>query len=63
MIKGIRPGLYNLFAWVPGVIGDYKYGPSVKVASGFNFLNPFMTKYFRRLEQINDSVGQLGNLS
>ncbi|KAI8536469.1 hypothetical protein RHMOL_Rhmol10G0259300 [Rhododendron molle] len=36
MIKGIRPGLYNLFAWVPGVIGDYKYGPSVKVASGSN---------------------------
>lgn len=37
VIKGIRPGLYNLFAWVPGVIGDYKYSPSVKVASGSNF--------------------------
>ncbi|KAF7129981.1 hypothetical protein RHSIM_Rhsim10G0175600 [Rhododendron simsii] len=36
VIKGIRPGLYNLFAWVPGVIGDYKYDPSVEVASGSN---------------------------
>ncbi|KAF5961999.1 hypothetical protein HYC85_003208 [Camellia sinensis] len=34
-IKGVRPGNYNLFAWVPGTIGDYKYGPSINISSGF----------------------------
>ncbi|KAJ8769308.1 hypothetical protein K2173_002512 [Erythroxylum novogranatense] len=24
-IKNVRPGVYNLFAWVPGFLGDYKY--------------------------------------
>ncbi|CAL5368340.1 unnamed protein product [Camellia sinensis] len=35
-IKGVRPGNYNLFAWVPGTIGDYKYGPSINISSGSN---------------------------
>ncbi|CAL5368348.1 unnamed protein product [Camellia sinensis] len=33
-IKGVRPGNYNLFAWVPGTIGDYKYGPSINISPG-----------------------------
>ncbi|KAL7254869.1 hypothetical protein ACSBR1_009090 [Camellia fascicularis] len=35
-IKGVRPGNYNLFAWVPGTIGDYKYGPSINISPGSN---------------------------
>ncbi|THG03040.1 hypothetical protein TEA_017374 [Camellia sinensis var. sinensis] len=35
-IKGVRPGNYNLFAWVPGTIGDYKYDPSIGIAPGSN---------------------------
>lgn len=34
VIEGIRPGSYNLFAWVPKIIGDYQYGPSIIVTSG-----------------------------
>lgn len=36
-IKNVRPGTYNLYAWVPGVVGDYKYdkiitiGPESKI--------------------------------
>ena len=36
MIKDIRPGSYNLYAWVPGVIGDYRYDVSINVNSGFD---------------------------
>ncbi|XP_057495308.1 probable rhamnogalacturonate lyase B isoform X2 [Actinidia eriantha] len=36
LIKGIRPGSYNLFAWIPGTIGDYKYGLSVTITPGSN---------------------------
>lgn len=35
-IKNIRPGNYNLYAWVPGVIGDYKYGVNVTVTAASN---------------------------
>ncbi|XP_057497206.1 rhamnogalacturonate lyase B-like isoform X1 [Actinidia eriantha] len=34
VIKDIRPGSYNLYAWVPGVIGDYRYDVSINVSSG-----------------------------
>ncbi|PON97079.1 Rhamnogalacturonate lyase [Trema orientale] len=36
-IKNVRPGKYNLYAWVPGVVGDYVYdntitiGPEIKI--------------------------------
>ncbi|XP_047312801.1 rhamnogalacturonate lyase B-like [Impatiens glandulifera] len=33
-IKNVRPGNYNLFAWVPGVIGDYRYEIQVNVTQG-----------------------------
>ncbi|KAF1861761.1 hypothetical protein Lal_00026198 [Lupinus albus] len=30
-IKNIVPGEYNLYAWVPGFIGDYKYETSINI--------------------------------
>lgn len=33
-INNVRPGDYNLFAWVPGFIGDYRFGDFVKITSG-----------------------------
>ncbi|XP_022950941.1 uncharacterized protein LOC111453886 [Cucurbita moschata] len=33
-INNIRPGNYNLYAWVPGVIGDYKYANDITVTLG-----------------------------
>ncbi|XP_021743771.1 probable rhamnogalacturonate lyase B [Chenopodium quinoa] len=33
-IENIRPGSYNLYGWVPGFIGDYKYNDSVDITAG-----------------------------
>ncbi|CAB4267340.1 unnamed protein product [Prunus armeniaca] len=33
-IIGIRPGTYNLFAYVPGLIGDYRYDAEVTISPG-----------------------------
>ncbi|WCJ35666.1 Rhamnogalacturonate lyase family protein [Euphorbia peplus] len=33
-ISNIRPGSYNLYAWVPGFIGDYKYDPVLNISPG-----------------------------
>ncbi|KAI3832438.1 hypothetical protein MKX03_020672 [Papaver bracteatum] len=33
-IKNVRSGDYNLYAWVPGFIGDYKYGNLITVKAG-----------------------------
>ncbi|URD72612.1 Rhamnogalacturonate lyase [Musa troglodytarum] len=33
-IKNVRTGLYNLYAWVPGFIGDYKSSVNITVTSG-----------------------------
>ncbi|KAH7520413.1 hypothetical protein FEM48_Zijuj08G0141200 [Ziziphus jujuba var. spinosa] len=35
-IKNIRPGNYNLYAYVPGIIGDYKYDNIITVQPGSN---------------------------
>ncbi|CAK9320533.1 unnamed protein product [Citrullus colocynthis] len=41
-INNIRPGNYNLYAWVPGVIGDYKYDDVITItprsSTGLNLL-------------------------
>ncbi|GMH14085.1 hypothetical protein Nepgr_015926 [Nepenthes gracilis] len=34
-INNIRPGSYNLYAWVPGFIGDYRYDAVINIAAGF----------------------------
>ncbi|KAF5740131.1 Rhamnogalacturonate lyase family protein [Tripterygium wilfordii] len=35
-IKSVRPGNYNLYAWVPGFIGDYKYDTVINITPGSN---------------------------
>ncbi|XP_064965993.1 uncharacterized protein LOC135612876 [Musa acuminata AAA Group] len=37
-IKNVRTGVYNLYAWVPGFIGDYKSSLNITVTSG-NHIN------------------------
>ncbi|CAI9116111.1 OLC1v1017179C1 [Oldenlandia corymbosa var. corymbosa] len=34
IINNIRPGNYNLYAWVPGYIGDYKYATEINITAG-----------------------------
>ncbi|KAI5436093.1 hypothetical protein KIW84_022513 [Lathyrus oleraceus] len=34
IIKNIVPGTYNLFAWIPGFIGDYKYNYEITIKPG-----------------------------
>lgn len=33
-INGVRPGQYNLYAWIPGFIGDYKYDDIITITPG-----------------------------
>ncbi|KAJ9187004.1 hypothetical protein P3X46_002504 [Hevea brasiliensis] len=33
-ISNVRPGGYNLYAWVPGFIGDYKYDTVINISAG-----------------------------
>lgn len=33
-INDIRPGDYNLYAWVPGFIGDYRYDDVITITPG-----------------------------
>ncbi|KAF1871983.1 hypothetical protein Lal_00012202 [Lupinus albus] len=33
-IKNVVPGIYNLYAWVPGFIGDYKYNTTIFITQG-----------------------------
>ncbi|OVA03491.1 Rhamnogalacturonate lyase [Macleaya cordata] len=35
-IRNVRPGQYNLYAWVPGFIGDYRYGSNLTVNPGLD---------------------------
>ena len=39
VIKNVLPGTYNLYAWVPGLIGDYKYAYNIIIKPGLNILN------------------------
>ncbi|KAK7361048.1 hypothetical protein VNO77_03075 [Canavalia gladiata] len=33
-IENVVPGDYNLYAWVPGVLGDYKYNTTITITPG-----------------------------
>ncbi|OMO57563.1 hypothetical protein COLO4_35295 [Corchorus olitorius] len=35
-IRNIRPGDYNLYAWVPGFIGDFRHEVVITISSGCN---------------------------
>lgn len=37
-IENVISGTYNLYATVPGIMGDYKYTFDVQVTPGFDFL-------------------------
>lgn len=34
VVNNIRAGDYNLYGWVPGIIGDYKYEGNVTITPG-----------------------------
>ncbi|KAL3514296.1 hypothetical protein ACH5RR_027013 [Cinchona calisaya] len=36
VMSHIRPGEYNLYAWVPGFLGDYKYDSAINITPGSN---------------------------
>lgn len=35
-IRGVREGTYNLYAWVPGIIGDFKHDVDVIIEPGMH---------------------------
>lgn len=39
-IENARIGDYNLYAWVPGFIGDYRYDVIVSISAGLGSLSP-----------------------
>lgn len=41
-INNVRAGEYNLFAWVPGFIGDYRYHVPITITPGFNQKTKFI---------------------
>lgn len=34
VINNVVPGDYNLYAWVPGYIGDYRYNATITITPG-----------------------------
>lgn len=36
VINNIVPGDYNLYAWVPGFIGDYRLNTTITITPGKN---------------------------
>ncbi|XP_062011094.1 rhamnogalacturonate lyase B-like [Rosa rugosa] len=36
IIKNVRPGNYSFYAWVPGIVGDYKYEADITITPGSN---------------------------
>lgn len=37
-IENVRAGVYNLYAWVPGIVGDYKYEANITVTPSIYML-------------------------
>ena len=46
-IRAVRAGTYNLFAWVPGIMGDYKYDAIITIKPGFKLLNSLLLLLMR----------------
>jgi Polysaccharide lyase family 4, domain II len=42
-ISNIRTGDYNLYAWVPGFIGDYKLETTLTISSGLSLIKQNLT--------------------
>lgn len=42
LINNIVPGDYNLYAWVPGFIGDYRYNVTINIKKGRIFFPNFL---------------------
>lgn len=42
-INNVRCGEYNLYAWVPGFLGDYRYHVPITITPGFNLKTEFTT--------------------
>ena len=52
-ITNIVPGSYNLYAWVPGFIGNYKYEVNVDIKPGKIYKNSYaFIQRFKLLEQL-----------
>ncbi|XP_057980277.1 probable rhamnogalacturonate lyase B [Malania oleifera] len=45
LIKGVRSGNYSLYAWVPGIVGDYKHTTSIIITPG-SAINLSVLKYY-----------------
>ncbi|KAF9670860.1 hypothetical protein SADUNF_Sadunf13G0112900 [Salix dunnii] len=44
-IKNVRVGDYNLYAWVPGIIGDYKHEANITITPPGNHINLGVLRY------------------
>lgn len=44
IIKDVRPGNYSLYAWVPGIVGDYKYEADITIEPGGEIQLPSIYK-------------------
>jgi len=49
LINNIVPGDYNLYAWVPGFIGDYRYNVTITVPKGRIFFPDFLVGFRPKL--------------
>lgn len=45
VINNVVPGDYNLFAWVPGFIGDYRYNATITITPGTRFTSISFNPY------------------
>lgn len=44
-IKNIRANTYNLYAWVPGIIGDYKHDVDIVIQPGMLYISYFHRRH------------------
>lgn len=44
-IKNVLSGVYNLYAWFPGFIGEFNYNTIIKVISGELYIYKFVSSH------------------